>query len=153
MVKKKEKQIKQALEKKKVLTISEAAVLNDVTRQAIYVAIKLNKLKAKKRNLRWQIKIEDLQEYQSHKYSRTKSRFDGELIFDPNKGYYSVNQVAKMLDVPAQKIYYATRSGLLNAHRKGSAWVIQESDVKKYKEDYLDRLAYEGEEDDEEVCS
>jgi len=45
-----------------------------------------------------------------------------------------VNQVAQMLDVPAQKVYYATRSGKMKAHRKGSAWVIHVDDVKKYSE-------------------
>ena len=44
-----------------------------------------------------------------------------------------------MLNVPAQKIYYATRVGLLHAFRKGAAWVVQLDEVKKYKADYLDR--------------
>ena len=119
---------------KTILSITEAAALNDVTRQAIYVAIKLNKLKAKKDEARWTININDLEEYRKHKYSRAKSIFDGELLFDNKKGFYSVNQVAKMLDVPAQKVYYATRSGKMKAHRKGSAWVIHIDDVKKYSE-------------------
>jgi excisionase family DNA binding protein len=119
---------------KTVLSITEAAALNDVTRQAIYVAIKLNKLKAKKDDARWTINLSDLEEYRKHKYSRAKSVFNGELLFDNKKGYYSVNQVAKMLDVPAQKVYYATRSGKMKAHRKGSAWVIHLEDLKKYSE-------------------
>lgn len=119
---------------KTVLSITEAAAMNDVTRQAIYVAIKLNKLKAKKDDARWTISLNDLEEYRKHKYSRAKSIFNGELLFDNKKGYYSVNQVAKMLDVPAQKVYYATRSGKMKAHRKGSAWVIHVDDVKKYSE-------------------
>ena len=39
-------------EEKKVVSITEAAKLNNVTRQAIYVAIKFNKLKAKKETTR-----------------------------------------------------------------------------------------------------
>lgn len=65
--------------------------------------------------------------------------FDGELLFDNHKGYYSVNQAAKKLGVPAQKIYYATRVGLLKASRKGAAWVIHEEDIKGYQDNYLDR--------------
>ena len=65
--------------------------------------------------------------------------YNGELLFDNQKGYYSVNQVAKMLNVPAQKIYYATRVGLLKAHRKGAAWVIHIDDVKAYRDNYLDK--------------
>lgn len=123
----------------KVVSITEAARINNVTRQAIYVAIKQKKLKATKDSTRWTIHLDDLEEYRKHKYSRTKSMFDGELLFDNRKGYYSVNQAAKLLGVPAQKIYYATRVGLLKAHRKGAAWVIHTDDIRGYQENYLDR--------------
>lgn len=116
----------------KQVTITEAARLNNVTRQAIYVAIKLNKLKAKKETTRWTIHLDDLEDYRKHKYSRSKSVFGGELLFDNHKGLYSVNQAARMLSVPAQKIYYATRIGALKAHRKGAAWVIHVEDLKEY---------------------
>lgn len=122
---------------KTVLSITEAAEMHDVTRQAIYVAIKLKKLKATKEDAHWTIHLHDLEEYRKHRYSRSKSIFNGELVFDNSKGFYSVNQVAKMLDVPAQKVYYATRAGKMKAHRKGSAWVIHVDDVKKYSEETL----------------
>lgn len=118
----------------KLVSITEAAKLNKVTRQAIYVAIKLNKLKARKETTRWTIHLDDLEAYRNQKYSRSKSVFNGELLFDNGRGYYSVNQVAKILSVPAQKIYYATRIGVLKAHRKGAAWVIHEEDVKEYQD-------------------
>jgi len=121
----------------KYVTITEAAKINDVTRQAIYVAIKLNKLRARKETTRWTIHLDDLEAYRQQKYSRTKSVFNGELLFDNNKGYFSINQVARMLKVPAQKIYYATRIGLLKASRKGAAWVIHVEDVKSYAESFL----------------
>ncbi len=126
---------------KKLVSITEAAKINKVTRQAIYVAIKLNKLKARKETTRWSIHLDDLQAYRDQKYSRTKSVFNGELLFDNNKGYFSVNQVADMLKVPNQKIYYATRVGHLKAHRKGAAWVIHSEDVKAYQEMYLKKKA------------
>lgn len=123
----------------KLVSITEAAKLNRVTRQAIYVAIKLNKLKARKEAARWSIHLDDLAEYRKHKYSRSRSVFDGELVFDGSKGHFSVNQAAKMLSVPPQKIYYATRSGKLKAHRKGAAWVIHISDINEYKEKFLQK--------------
>lgn len=129
---------------KKVVSITEAAKINNVTRQAIYVAIKQKKLKAYKDATRWTIDLEDLENYRKSKYSRTKSMFDGELLFDNHKGYYSVNQVAKMLNVPAQKIYYATRVGLMKAHRKGAAWVIHIDDIKSYQQNYLSKKSQEG---------
>ncbi|HLB58854.1 MAG TPA: helix-turn-helix domain-containing protein [Bdellovibrionota bacterium] len=123
----------------KTVSITEAARINNVTRQAIYVAIKQKKLKASKEATRWTINLEDLEEYRRNKYSRTKSMFNGELLFDERKGYYSVNQAARILNVPAQKIYYATRVGLMKAHRKGAAWVIHVDDIKYYQENYLNR--------------
>lgn len=130
---------------KKVVSITEAAKINNVTRQAIYVAIKQKKLKASKDATRWTIDLEDLENYRRQKYSRTKSVFNGELLFDNQKGFYSVNQVAKMLNVPAQKIYYATRVGLMKAQRKGAAWVIHITDVKQYQETYLSKKAQRSE--------
>jgi len=126
-------------ETKKVVSITEAAKINNVTRQAIYVAIKLKKLKAKKETTRWTIDLEDLETYRKEKYSRTKSKYDGELLFDNSKGFYSVNQVAKMLSVPAQKVYYATRVGMLKAQRKGAAWVIHIDDVNEYREKHVNK--------------
>lgn len=123
----------------KLVSITEAAKLNKVTRQAIYVAIKLNKLKARKDSTRWAIHLDDLAEYRKHKYSRARSVFNGELVFDLNKGQVSVNQAAKMLNVPPQKIYYATRSGKLRAFRKGAAWVINVEDVNQYREQFLQK--------------
>lgn len=124
---------------KKVVSITEAARINNVTRQAIYVAIKQKKLKACKDSTRWTIDLDDLENYRKGKYSRTKSMFDGELLFDNQKGFYSVNQVAKLLNVPAQKIYYATRVGLLKASRRGAAWVVHTNDIKEYQENYLSK--------------
>lgn len=127
------------LKKKRVVSITEAARLNNVTRQAIYVAIKQKKLKAYKDSTRWTIDLEDLEEYRRQKYSRAKSVYNGELLFDNEKGFYSVNQVAKLLGVPAQKIYYATRIGLLKATRRGAAWVVHTEDLKEYQEKYLSK--------------
>ena len=48
-----------------------------------------------------------------------------------------------MLNVPAQKIYYATRVGLMKAHRKGAAWVIHIEDIKSYQDNYLSKKGQE----------
>ncbi len=129
----------------KVVSITEAARINNVTRQAIYVAIKQRKLKATKSSTRWTIHLDDLEEYRKNKYSRTKSTYEGELLFDNNKGFYSVNQAAQILNVPAQKVYYATRIGHLKAHRKGAAWVVHSEDIEAYKHGYLQKKVTEQE--------
>ncbi len=125
-------------EGKNVVSITEAAKINNVTRQAIYVAIKQKKLRATKKT-RWEIDLKDLEEYRKNKYSRTKSMFDGSLLFDNDRGYFSVNQVAKILGVPAQKVYYATRTGKLKGSRKGAAWVIHTEEVRRYQDEYLEK--------------
>jgi excisionase family DNA binding protein len=51
----------------KVVSITEAARINNVTRQAIYVAIKQKKLKASKDSTRWTIHLDDLDEYRKNK--------------------------------------------------------------------------------------
>ena len=135
----------QASSGNRIVSITEAAKINNVTRQAIYVAIKQKKLKASKDATRWTIDLDDLESYRRQKYSRTKSMFNGELLFDNQKGFYSINQVAKMLGVPPQKIYYATRVGLMKAHRKGAAWVVHTSDIKLYQENYLSKRAQSSE--------
>jgi excisionase family DNA binding protein len=127
------------LKKKRVVSITEAARLNNVTRQAIYVAIKQKKLKAHKDSTRWTIDLEDLEDYRRQKYSRAKSLYNGELLFDNDKGFHSINQVAKILGVPAQKIYYATRIGMLKATRRGAAWVVHSEDVREYQEKYISK--------------
>ncbi|MCH9627310.1 MAG: EUO transcription factor [Chlamydiales bacterium] len=132
----------ESTEERKVVSITEAAKINQVTRQAIYVAIKQKKLKATKKT-RWEIELKDLEEYRRNKYSRTKSVYDGELLFDNEKGYYSVNQVAKILGVPAQKIYYATRTGMIKGTRKGAAWVIHTDELNRYKREYLEKKSAE----------
>ncbi|MCB1113511.1 MAG: helix-turn-helix domain-containing protein [Chlamydiia bacterium] len=124
-------------EEKKSVSITDAAKINNVTRQAIYVAIKLNKLKAQKDSTRWTIDLNDLEEYRKSKYSRAKSTFDGELIFKPEEGRFSVNQVAEKLGIPPQKVYYATRSGKIKAERKGAAWVISHEEIEAYRASYL----------------
>ncbi|MCH9611400.1 MAG: EUO transcription factor [Chlamydiales bacterium] len=125
-------------EEKKVVSITEAAKINNVTRQAIYVAIKQKKLRATKKS-RWEIDLKDLEEYRRNKYSRKKSMFDGELLFDNERGYFSVNQVAQKLSVPAQKIYYATRTGMIKGTRKGAAWVIHTDEIERYRNEYLEK--------------
>lgn len=124
---------------KKLLSITEAAKLNNVSRQAIYIQIQKGGLVAQKKTTRWMIDVEALENYKKNKYCRSKSTFNGELLFDNTRGLFSVNQVAKILKVPAQKIYYAVRSGLLKAQQKGAAWVIEEKDIENYREKNLNK--------------
>lgn len=120
------------------VSVSEAARIKKVTRQAIYLAIRLKRLKAYKHDERWRVFLVDLKDYDANRFSRIHhSTFNGQPVFDEEKGYFSVDKAAKMINIPKQKLYYAVRTGLLKAERKKSAWVIHVSDLLRYESQHL----------------
>jgi hypothetical protein len=42
-----------------------------------------------------------------------------------------------MLGVPAQKLYYGVRMGILRATKKGAAWIIHIDDIQEFKAKYI----------------
>ena len=119
----------------KFFTLSEAAEYAHVCRQAIYAALRKKALKAEKNGRRWCISRADLDDYRTNKYNRDRRKFNGEPIFDMEKGHFSVQQVCKVISstlkkpYPLQHIYYLMRSGQLKAFKKGAAWVISKEDA------------------------
>lgn len=123
---------------KTCVSVSEAAKIKKVTRQAIYLAIRLKRLKAYMHADRWKIFLTDLKDYDQNLFSRLRhSTYAGKPIYDDEAGYYSVDKASKMLGVPSQKIYYAVRTGILKATRKNAAWVIHVNDLLKYQDHLL----------------
>lgn len=113
------------------LTITEAAELFHVTRQAIYVALKIRGLPAIFANNMWIIKKSDLIDYQKNKYSREKSTFNGCPLYDLEGGEYSVNHIAKLVGADPQHIYYLLRRGELRASKKGRVWIISREELER----------------------
>jgi excisionase family DNA binding protein len=68
-------------------------------------------------------------DYQMNKYSREKSKFNGEPLFSTNE--YSVNHLAKRLGVHPQHVYYLLRRGVLKADKRGSAWIISDEEIER----------------------
>lgn len=118
----------------RLLTVSQAAKTHGVTRQAIFFAIKMKRLNAKKENETWLIAESDLKDYVENKYCRSKSTKEGELIFDKSKGFYSIVEAANFLGKNTNHIYYLVRMGKLKSHRQGSAIVIQDVELHHYAE-------------------
>lgn len=118
----------------RLLTVSQAAKNHEVTRQAIFFAIKMKRLNATKENDTWLIAESDLKEYFDNKYCRSKSRKEGTLIFDKSKGFYSIVEAANFLGKNTNHIYYLVRVGKLKSHRQGSAIVIQDIELHNYAE-------------------
>jgi len=126
---------KEQSRKTEVVSISEAALINGVSRQAIYGAIDKKRFKAIKdpKSGRLRITLADLEEYRRTKYSRNFSKKDGKLIFDKEKGLYSVAQAAELIGVDPWDIYYSIRKGELNPSRNGAAYILHIDDIKVYQ--------------------
>jgi excisionase family DNA binding protein len=119
------------------VSVSEAARIKKVTRQAIYLAIRVKRLRAYRHGDTWKIFLVDLDEYDKQRYSRATSTVNGELIFDESKGYISMEKASEMVGVQKQKLYYAARTGKLKAIRKRNSWVIKVEDLLLYQDEYL----------------
>ena len=116
-------------------SLKQAGDYAHVKRQAVYLAIKNRGLKAEKIGSRWRIKRADYDEWRANKYNRDKRKINGQLVFDLEKGHFSLNQVCKIFSetlgysYSLQHLYYLVRTGQLKAFRKGSAWVIVKEDA------------------------
>lgn len=127
-------------DQEKILNLDEAAQYMKVTRQAVGMAIKHNKLKATLKNGKWIVTEKDLDHYRMNKYVREHSLRDGELLFDPSKGELSVLQTAKLLGYKIQRVYYLLHTGQIRASKKGCAWVIHKDEVQRVYEEYYNEL-------------
>lgn len=114
-----------------LFTISETSKMCNVSRQAVYIAIKKKRLKAQLISRVWIIAKEDIEIYRASRYNRENSKINGEPVFDIVNGYLSVNHISKLFGLSTQHIYYLLRTGQLHAAKKGSAWVVKFEEVKK----------------------
>lgn len=120
---------------KDILTITEASDVMNLTRQAVYVAIKLNKLKAFKeeKSSRWMIRKEDLENHKRQRYCRSRSLYEGKPLYDEEAGEYSVANAAKILRFKTQKLYYLIRIGRIKSKIRGNAYIITKDDIERYR--------------------
>ncbi len=115
-----------------MMSISDIGRKYPITRQAIFIAIKNKRLKAKKYGGQWRISDDDLKEYFISRYDRKFSLHDGELKFDPRKGEISVTQATKILGREKAHIYHAIRSRKIGHYRKGTSYILDIEEVKNY---------------------
>ena len=117
------------------ITIGQAARISHVGDQAIYVAIKSGRLKGVFINRKWYTTKQDLEEYRLTKYSRENRKFNGERIYDLEKGKLSPTHISKILSstlkrpISVQYIYYLLRTGHIKGYKVGPAWVIDRQDA------------------------
>jgi len=121
----------------KMIGPSEVAKILGVTRQAVYLAITNKRLKARKGSAinmcyaanRWLIDEADIKEYRKSMFSRDKSLYKGELLYDVKKGSYSLRKAAEYLNIKYGTLYYYIQKGHIEAKRKGAAWILMKDDL------------------------
>jgi len=122
--------------KEELFSLRDAAKICNVTKQALYVASRKNRLKIIKKNKRIFVTQKSLNDYRINKYNSDYRKSNGELIFDLSKGHFSIHQVLKALaeklpnPFPKQRLYYLLRTGQIAGFRKGKAWIIMKEDAK-----------------------
>lgn len=119
-------------DKGEALPIEELSYKYHVTRQAIYIALRKDKVPYHKINRRIFIYEKDYNDYRAFRYSREKSKFNGSLVYDPQQQELSIRQCAKLMGVDQHKIYYLVYTGKIPCSRKGTAIVIKYDDCVNY---------------------
>lgn len=124
----------------KYITIAEAAESLEVSVQAVYQAIRRRNLKAKIKGRRMFTSYEWLREYMEHWASKQEhSRFNGEKVFNKDKGEYSVVMVAQELGVKTQLIHDMCKEGKIKTYRKSTFLIISKEELERVKESILSR--------------
>jgi excisionase family DNA binding protein len=120
------------------MSVKEAAAKYQVSAQAIFIAIKNDRLKAVKPDgVHWAITEEDLKSYRSGLYSRKHMRYNGELVYPPDKGLLSLREAAEMISVPENKIYYAVYRNRIKYSRVRSAYIFRVEDVIDFAKNFV----------------
>lgn len=126
----------------KYLSIDQAAAIMHCTRLAVYKAIRKNRLTAHKiwikyktgsTRFKWHVTKEDLDKYNETRYQRKFSKYKGKPLYDKEKGEYSVKEVSEILKMPREWIYNKIKSKRMDASKKRSAWIINISEVERFK--------------------
>jgi hypothetical protein len=122
-------------EKDDLITLSQAAKMCNVGIQAIYVAIRKGRLPGIKKKNKWFVSEHDLQTYRGNRYSRQNRIFNGEKVYDMQKGPFSLLHVAQLLSQALnepyhpQRLYHLLRIGSLKGYKVGAAWAIAKEDA------------------------
>ncbi len=116
-----------------MLNTTQAAEILCITRQAVFAAIKLKKLKGTKEHSRWSISEEDLDEYKRNKYNRDYSVYNDAPLYDQSKGEFSVKKASEECRLKKNQVYYFIRKGCLRSHKKRAAWIIDADGINDLK--------------------
>lgn len=123
------------------ITVSEAAKIKNVTRQAIYLAIKLNRIKTFRMGATdtWHVCKEELEEYDETRWDRESKVVDGDLVYDELEGKISIARASRMLNISVGMLYYAHRRGWFPYSTKiNHAIVLRFKDLAELKKNHYE---------------
>ena len=120
-------------EKEMIQTLANAGKFLKISRFAVWNAVKNNRIKGVKLGGQWAFTRKQLDAYKQSKYDRKYSKIGDEVLYDKDKGEYSINEAAKLLGCPEQHVYYACRSNKIRSSKKRFAWIINENDIIEYR--------------------
>lgn len=117
------------------LSIAEVSDLLEISRAAVYQAVKRGRLTSFIGSDGFsKVAYSDVSHYVDSKYNRTESRVNGMLIFDKKQGYYSIKECAALLGIKKQRVYFLIRAGKIKADRRGVQFVVSMSVIRAYLE-------------------
>lgn len=112
---------------KSLMTIAECATKNSLTRQSIFRAISMKRIKAKKIDKLWYITQKDFDEYLNGRHSRKFSTYNGERIYSDE--ILSAPTVATMFSVDVNRIYLLLKKNSIPHKRVRTAYLIKKQDA------------------------
>mgnify|MGYP001611166240 CR=1 FL=1 len=116
-----------------IQTLANAGKILKIGRYAVWNAVKKNRIKGVKVGGQWSFTRKQLEAYKKSRYDRKYSKIGDDMLYDKDKGEYSINEASKLLECPVQHLYYACRSNKIHSIKKRYAWVINISDMDKYR--------------------
>lgn len=125
------KKSNESTESASLMTIAECAEKNPLTRQSIFRAISMKRIKAKKIDKLWYITQKDFDEYLNERHSRKFSTHDGQLIYSDE--ILSAPTVAKMFNVDVNRIYLLLKKNSIPHTRVRTAYLIKKKDAMNSK--------------------
>ena len=116
-----------------MIGLAEASKYLGISRQAIRQAIMQKRINSIKFEGRWRFTTFELDEYKRRKHKREFSIYEGQLLYDKNKGEFSITEAAQILGCPRQHLYYAARCNKIHTTRKRKSWIITTEDIVEYR--------------------
>ncbi len=119
------------------MTAKQASRIMQCTVQNVYAMISRRSLQAIRRDNRYYTTQAWIDDYYKHYRSKDyHSIYNGRRLFDEEKGIYSIQMVAKIMNTTGPTVLGWIRWGKLKSIRKGNYHVILQEDLELYMQTF-----------------